>query len=57
MSQVEGTGVPFVRDLADTAPTAGPTLTLNVMAALRAEWIRIWRNPADTLATVAFNAV
>ncbi|MBC2640506.1 MULTISPECIES: hypothetical protein [unclassified Rhodococcus (in: high G+C Gram-positive bacteria)] len=27
------------------------------MAALRAEWIRIWRNPADTLATVAFNAV
>ncbi|TQC50874.1 hypothetical protein EEB14_01970 [Rhodococcus sp. WS4] len=27
------------------------------MTALRAEWIRIWRNPADTLATVAFNAV
>ncbi len=31
--------------------------TLNVVAALHAEWIRIWRNPADTLTTVAFNAV
>lgn len=47
----------FVRDPADTLRRHARRFTLNGMAALRAEWIRIWRNPADTLATVVFNAV
>lgn len=38
-----------------TPPTPGSTVRL--MTALREEWIRIWRNPTDTLATVAFNAI